>query len=73
MSKDGNYFVDFHNKCDNKGITISFIKTKKGFIFGWYTELNWDKYSGEKANKSTFLFSFNYKEKYNEINNNYSI
>ena len=72
MSKDRKTGKDFHNKCDNKGITIIFIETNKGYKFGGYTELGWEG-SGPKKDKSTFLFSFNKKEKYIAQNDNYSI
>ena len=42
-TRDGSNPNDFHNKCDNKGITITFIETTKGYKFGGYTELQWDK------------------------------
>ena len=42
-TRDGSTPNDFHNKCDNKGITITFIETTKGYKFGGYTELQWDK------------------------------
>ena len=32
-SRDGSKPDDFHNKCDNQGITITFIETTKGCIF----------------------------------------
>ena len=38
-TRDGSSFYDFHNKCDNKGITVVFIETTKGYKFGGYTEL----------------------------------
>ena len=72
-SRDGSAPNDFHNKCDNQGITITFIETTKGYIFGGYTELNWDKSGKYKKDKSTFIFSFNNKQKYNARNNNDSI
>ena len=71
-TRDGSTPNDFHNKCDNKGITIVFIETTNGYKFGGYTELEWD-HSGNKKDKSTFIFSFNNKEKYNARNNNNSI
>ena len=71
-SRDGSTFTDFNNKCDNKGTTIVFIETTKGYKFGGYTELHWDN-SGKKKDKSTFLFSFNNKQKYLARNNNGSI
>ena len=72
-SRDGSTFNDFHDKCDNKGITIVFIETTKGYKFGGYTELQWDKSGNGKTDKSTFLFSFNHKEKYIARNNRASI
>ena len=56
---------DSHNKCDNKGITITFIETTKGYKFGGYTELQWDK--------STFIFFFDRKEKCLALSNKSSI
>jgi hypothetical protein len=63
-SRDGSTPKDFHSKCDNQGITITFIETTKGYIFGGYTEFNWDCSNEYKNDKNAFIFSFNYKEKY---------
>ena len=63
----------FHDKCDNKGNTIIFIETTKGYKFGGYTELQWDTSSGYKTDKSTFLFSFDHQEKYIPKNDNSTI
>ena len=73
MSRDGSNPSDFHNKCDNKGTTIIFIETTKGYKFGGYTELQWDKSEKSKKDNSTFLFSFDHKEKYTARNYNDSI
>jgi len=67
-SKNGFKPTEFHRLCDNKGPTIIFIETKKGCIFGGYTELDWDKSSGCKTDDSTFLFSINNKAKYTRKN-----
>ena len=72
-TRDGSTRKDFHDKCDNKGITIIFIETTKGYKFGGYTELQWDTNSGDKKDNSTFLFSFNKKQKYIARNGNSSI
>ena len=64
-TKDDSKPDDFHNRCDNKGITITLIETTKGYKFGGYTELNWDKSGTNKVDKSTFIFSFYNKQKYN--------
>ena len=71
-SRDGSTPNDFHDKCDNKGITITIIESSKGKKFGGYTELSWDKSNSSKKDKSIFIFSFNKKIK-NESNNNFSI
>ena len=72
-SRDGSKTTDFHDKCDNKGITITFIETTKGYIFGGYTELQWDCSSSSKKDNSTFIFSLDKKQKYTAKNNNESI
>ena len=46
---DGDSIDDFIKKCENKGPTILIIKSKKGEIFGGYTEKNWTK------NKSIYI------------------
>ena len=72
-TRDGSTPNDFHNKCDNKGVTITFIETTEGNKFGGYTELPWDKSEKNKKDKSTFIFSFNNKQKYIARNNKTSI
>ena len=72
-SRDGFKPEDFHDRCDNKGITITLIETKKGNKFGGYTELQWDQKEVFKKDKSTFIFSFDNKEKYLPRNDNDSI
>jgi len=67
-SKNGFEPSEFHRLCDNKGPTIIFIETKKGYIFGGYTELDWDKSGKYKTDESTFLFSINNRAKYTRRN-----
>jgi len=72
-TRDGSSPYDFHNKCDNKGATITFIETTKGYKFGGYTELQWDQSETYKTDQSTFLFSFNHMQKYTARNNKESM
>ena len=72
-TRDGSNTKDLHDKCDNKGITIVFIETTKGYKFGGYTELEWDTKSGSKKGKSTFIFSLNDRQKYLPRNDNGTI
>ena len=54
-SRDGFSAKTFHDKCNNKGETLTIIKSDDDFIFGGYTEINWDSTEwngivGEKNN-----------------------
>jgi len=61
----------FHEKCDNKSPTISFIKSKEyGRIFGGYTVQNWTQTTSpipahyERKDDTAFIFSLTHNEKY---------
>jgi hypothetical protein len=41
-SRDGFRANIFHEKCNNEGETLTIIESKDNFIFGGYTEINWD-------------------------------
>ncbi len=56
-TKDGMNSNSFHNKCDNKGPTISLIKSDKGYIFGGYTPISWCTDNNTKYDSSAFLFT----------------
>lgn len=61
----GNMAYDFHRKCDNRGATICFIKTRENFIFGGFTSINWEtSYNYGKHDPYAFIFSLNLKQKY---------
>jgi len=40
-TKNGMTSSEFHNKCDNKGESITLIKNEKGNIFGGYASIPW--------------------------------
>ena len=64
-NKDGP--KEFHNKCDNKGPTLTLIETDKGKKFGGYTPINWGTNINDSENitdEITFLFSLNSMKKY---------
>jgi len=62
-SRDGFTSKDFHDTCDNKGPTLTIVKTKDGYVLGGYSNTSWSIYEfpGEvrviykKADKA-FLF-----------------
>ena len=58
-SRDGFRSHIFHQKCDQKGKTITFIWVKEtGKFFGAYTDIPWESNGGwKKGNSNSFLFS----------------
>ena len=65
FSKDGNNDDKiFHEKCDGKSFTVTFVLTDKNRIFGGFTELPWDQSEKGKIVDKGFLFSINNKEIY---------
>ena len=66
-TRDGSYPSNFHKNCDNKGPTISFIKTNDNKKFGGF--ISKDRQSGSEKqiyvkDKNAFIFSINKKSKY---------
>ena len=61
MSVNGDSSKDFHKYCDNKGPTLTIVKTTQNKIFGGFAPLNWvtkDKNTKDN-NEYTILFSLN--------------
>ena len=56
-TRDGMNSNSFHNKCDDKGPTISLFKSDKGYIFGGYTPISWSVNGGYKTDNNSFLFT----------------
>ena len=40
-TRDGMSANAFHNRCNNKGPTISLFKNENGYIFGGYASIDW--------------------------------
>jgi hypothetical protein len=56
-SKDGFSASAFHSKCDNKGPTLTVVKSRHGFLFGGYTSISWTSRRGYAWDSNAFLFS----------------
>ena len=69
-SIDGDSSKDFHNKCDNKGMTICFFKLGNGSRIGGFTSISWSMNGGSKRDPNAFIFSMDNKEKYSLRNKN---
>lgn len=67
--RDGGQSTTFHSLCDNKGPTITFIKTNNKRRIGGFTMKNWDiKVNNNVDDDKAFIFDLDNNEKY-EINN----
>ena len=64
LTKDGDAASTFHSKCNNKGNTISLIRTTKGFRFGGFTTQSWSSSSSYKNDNNAFVFSLDYNQCY---------
>ena len=49
----------FHSACDDKGPTITIVKTKEGFVFGGAADKSWGSGGHYVASDSAFLFCLN--------------
>ena len=69
MSINGSKSKDFHKYCDNKGPTVTIVKTTKNKIFGGFTPLNWKDIGGNISDYAgqTFIFSLNLNKKFDMI------
>ena len=52
MSENGSKSEDFHKYCDNKGPTLTLIKTTKNRIFGGFSPLSWNNKGRDQFDKS---------------------
>jgi len=56
-SRDGDRGIDFHEKCDGKGPTVTIIKSTTGYVFGGYTDVSWSCCTADWHSSTTsFLF-----------------
>jgi len=54
---DGMTNTVFHNKCDNKGESITLIKNEKGNIFGGYASIPWTSINSYYSAPKSFIFT----------------
>ena len=56
-SRDGWTASDFHGMCDDKGATITVVKSSDGYVFGGYSDVAWSGGGGWAGSSEAFLFS----------------
>ena len=65
LTRDGDNPQAFHSRCDNKGMTIIFVKNySNGYRFGGYTSVPWKGDNNYHQDARAFVFSLNNKKKY---------
>ncbi|XP_065837944.1 uncharacterized protein [Oscarella lobularis] len=57
-TRDGFSASSFHTFCDNKGRTITLIKSVEDCIFGGYSDVSWTSRNGYIQSTNAFLFAF---------------
>jgi hypothetical protein len=58
----------FHELCDEKGPTITVMKSKAGRVFGGFAMQSWDsKTQGWKADEKAFIYSIDRQQIYRVI------
>jgi len=56
-SRDGFSSDDFHKNCDEKGATLTVIKSKgKEQVFGGYTSISWKRSNDPVEDNTAFVF-----------------
>jgi TLD len=64
-SRDGWNVSDFHNKCDEKGATLTLFHTDKNIICGGYTAFSWKSADGKfEKDMAAFIFSLKTRKVY---------
>ena len=63
-TRDGFDANSFHTKCNNKGPTVTVIRSNHGKIFGGYADMDWTSQNAYKNTTNNFLFSIDKKTKH---------
>ena len=56
-TRDGMKGSAFHNKCNNKGETLSLFENDQGNIFGGYASIPWENKGGYQNAPNSFIFT----------------
>jgi len=56
-SRDGFDANAFHNRCDNKGPTITIVQSTNNYLFGGYTSVAWTSSGSYAIDSNAFLFT----------------
>jgi len=65
-SRDGQNASSFHSNCNNKGPTVTVIKSKAGKIFGGFVDKPWTSSGSYLSTNNAWIFSVTEKKKYEQ-------
>jgi len=66
--RDGGLSTVFHQLCDNKGPTLTIIKTSNGKRIGGFTSRDWNKNTNAYiSDNKSFLFDLDQSQRYNVV------
>ena len=57
VSRDQSSPINFHKMCDNKGPSLTIIKTIEGYVFGGFNPVSWISEVMFNETENSFLFS----------------
>lgn len=60
ITRDGCSNTTFHQKCDNKGPTVTVLYNQQGSVYGGYTTVSWDQSCTIANDSAAFLFRLQY-------------
>ncbi|XP_067680289.1 interferon-induced protein 44-like [Haliotis asinina] len=60
-TRDGCSNTAFHQKCDNKGPTVTVLYNTSDCVFGGYTSVSWDSAGAYRVDPTAFLFRLYFK------------
>ena len=66
---DGDGSNNFHNKCNGKGPTITFIKTTTGKRIGGFANISWASTNNYREDPNAFIFSLDACQKFVQYRN----
>jgi len=69
-SRDGFTAAVFHEKADDRGDTVTVVKTTTGRVFGGYTNIPWSNSASQNMQKdsSSFVFQLGDNDEYFKYN-----
>lgn len=70
-ARDGFDSAKFHQLCDEKGATLTVVRTKDNHIFGGYASVPWSSKARHLPDEHAFLFSWDWKEIYKQFNHHH--